>query len=168
MGLPRGAGVWDKGLAAGSVVGSCWERLEDTSPSSSNSPNGSLGTATKGPSAPGRRQDQDPQAPRAGPMSPQSQAVSSAWRYPRALLSQWLLRSPMSLALVHSYARQSLPWHFSPSSAFSCCLFRKLLLEAACLHSTLCRATPQLIHLLPAPLSGSSDYTAASSLLTKA
>ena len=33
------AGVWDKGLAAGSVVGSCWEMLEDTCQFSSDSPN---------------------------------------------------------------------------------------------------------------------------------
>lgn len=95
-------------MAAGSVVGSCWERLEDTSPSSSNSPNGSLGTTTKGPSAPGRRQDQDPEAPRAGPMTPQSQAVSSAWRYPRALLSQWLFEEPRELG-SHTQLCQAVP-----------------------------------------------------------
>jgi len=63
------SGVWDKSLPAGSVVGSCWDMLQDISGLSSDSPNKSLGTATKGLSMPCRRQGQDPKAPRAGFMT---------------------------------------------------------------------------------------------------
>lgn len=79
-----------------------------------------MGNTTKGPSAPCRRQDQDPEAPRAGPMFPQSQLSAQPEDTPE-LCCLWLFEKP------HAFGSFTQTCQTVLSLAFLSCLSLLLL-----------------------------------------